>query len=183
MWARIVGFVLRWVPHFEAPAVSGPKCAPRNTLWRLRRFKVWHPDSSFEQRQSTRVVAFVLIAAALALAGCGAAREPMRFADENHVRPALQTEAAFDGAVALAAERHYDRAADQFAPLVGAYEAAGLRDRAAESLFWLAYCHEKLGLVTRAQAEYRRVVDTYPNAAAARQASDRASRMVLPKVP
>jgi len=128
---------------------------------------------------------WVLGLMALAVAGC-AARGPY----DHRFRPGAvrrDLDAGFDEAVALAADGRYDPAAERFGRLAEMYEyeqqseavpdAAGQPDtralgrgRAAEAVFWLGYCREKQGLADEAAKHYRRVIDEYGGAPAARQA-------------
>ena len=61
--------------------------------------------------------------------------------------------------------------------LAAGYEGAQERARAAECVFWLGYCHEKLNRTEEALGEYRRVSSRCAGTAAARQAGERAARL------
>ncbi|MBN2581910.1 MAG: tetratricopeptide repeat protein [Planctomycetes bacterium] len=80
---------------------------------------------------------------------------------------------AFEAAVALAAELKYADAAQAFARLVPRLEAVAAWPQAAESMFWLGYCREKLGNAEEAVKAYRRLQEVYPRAPAAKQAETR----------
>lgn len=83
----------------------------------------------------------------------------------------------FDQALALVAQLCYDEAADRLSPLVETFDAAGDPARAAEAMFWLAYCHEKQGRTDRAASLYQNVIRSFPATPAARQAADRLTRL------
>jgi TolA-binding protein len=83
----------------------------------------------------------------------------------------------FDLAVALVAQLRYDEAADMLSSLPEAFDAASDPARAAEAMFWLAYCHEKRGRTDPAASLYHNVIRSFPGTPAARQAADRLSRL------
>ncbi len=88
---------------------------------------------------------------------------------------------AFNEAVARVAELRYDEAAESFARLIERFESVEDRARAAEAMFWLAYCHEKQGRIAEATALYNRLLQAHPRAPACRQAKQRLS--LLPNHP
>ncbi|MDK1032457.1 MAG: tetratricopeptide repeat protein, partial [Planctomycetia bacterium] len=110
----------------------------------------------------------------LVAGGCAAGQVVM-FRVHRHT--SVDADIDFDEAVALTAELRYDEAAEKFSSLVKVFEASGRRSRAAEAMFWQAYCHEKRGDAARARKLYRLVVSRYAETAASRQASARLSRM------
>jgi TolA-binding protein len=112
----------------------------------------------------------LLVLVACALAGCGA--RGLEVAPTAN-RAAGDAERQFADAVDLVANLHYAEAAERFVELAALFEDLGHRPRAAESLFWLGYCREKQGLAAEAEAAYHRVVLTYAETPAARQASER----------
>jgi len=142
----------------------------------------------------------VALAAGVALSGC-AARQPSRSVLPFQPDAARRDlDAGFDEAVALAAEGRYDAAAERFTRLARMYEyqppgqaapdtAGGTdardlrRGRAAEAVFWLGYCREKQGLLDDAAALYRRVIDAYGDAPAARQARLRLGHLAAGRNP
>jgi tetratricopeptide (TPR) repeat protein len=83
----------------------------------------------------------------------------------------------FDEAVAEIARLEYAAAADKLTRALPAYERMGDRARAAETLFWLGYCHEKEQLTEEARRCYGRLVAEYPGSRAAEQARLRLGRM------
>lgn len=93
------------------------------------------------------------------------------------VRLSKQREAALAKAVELVTELKYAEAAEKLAPLVKGFDAIGNLTRAAEAMFWTAYCHEKLDRRTQADDLYRLVVRKYPQTPASRQAAERLSRL------
>lgn len=116
----------------------------------------------------------VLLFAAAALVGCGSADRvaaPFAAADIT----ADNAEQQFAAAVDLVANLRYREATVRFVRLIAVFEdpAVADRSRAAESTFWLGYCHEKLGDNEKAIAQYRRVLAFYGDLPAARQASQR----------
>ena len=83
-----------------------------------------------------------------------------------------------DEVIALVAQLRYDEAADRLSPLVETFDAAGDPARAAEAMFWLAYCQEKRGRTDPAASLYQNVIRSFPGTPAARQAADRLSRLI-----
>jgi len=123
-----------------------------------------------------RAVNWLLIAVAATAPGCAAYDQYyMETSTARAARPV--EEAAFQKAVALVAELHYEEAAEELLPLAAAFEEAGDRSRAAEALFWVAFCREKQGRTDEATAGYDRVVRRYLQTVAARQAAARLSRL------
>jgi tetratricopeptide (TPR) repeat protein len=121
----------------------------------------------------------VLAASAAALpAGCAAPSFGL-FQD----RPSAKVSVAdsdrqtFDEGVALASQLRYADAAEKFSRVLGRFSAVGDRTRAAETMFWLGFCHEKQGRVDQAKGFYNRLMDLYADTAAARQASKRMVRL------
>ena len=92
------------------------------------------------------------------------------------VRLSRQQEAALAKAVELVTELKYTEAAEKLAPLVKDFDAVGSLTRAAEAMFWTAYCHEKLDHRTQAEELYRFVVRKYPQTRASGPASAGLSR-------
>jgi TolA-binding protein len=137
--------------------------------------------TSAPARFTVRVLATLTLCLLALAAGSCSATSPLGHYSENafgtpKAAPSA-ADPAFDAAVNLVAERQYARAAEEFAVLADAYEAAARRERAAECLFWQAFCHEKLDRAAEALAEYRRVQATYPDTPAAQQAAARAARL------
>jgi TolA-binding protein len=123
------------------------------------------------------ILGLVAIAMALLPAGCGsAARE-----QELHARPAArglpQAEADYDAALALIARQRFNEAGLKLIGLDERFERAGDTGRAAQSMFWLAYCYEKLDRTAEAAELYGRVTQRYPDTPAARQAAERLARL------
>ena len=118
-------------------------------------------------------------AALAALAGCASVSAPLKPARAPVVAMAAQTPAVtdLDRAVALTAELRYAEAAREFVALEKVCRAGGDAPRAAESAFWLGFCHEKLGRFDEAAEVYRRTQQEYPRTRAARQAGERLSRL------
>ena len=119
-----------------------------------------------------------------AMGGCGMDMAPLPGMTMNAWRhqPNVLVETpdrnAFDKGVALASELRYAEAEAQFAKVLAWYEATGDTKRAAETMFWLAFCHEKQGRIVRARKLYGRVIKEHAKAPAARQAADRMERLV-----
>ena len=116
---------------------------------------------------------WILAAVWLVAGGCAGQAATSRAVRHTSVDADIE----FDVAVALTAELRYDEAAEKFSSLVKVFEASGKRSRAAEAMFWQAYCHEKRGDAARARKLYRLVASRYEETAASRQASARLSRM------
>lgn len=113
-----------------------------------------------------------LVLAAMAAGGCAAANA---LPGARLTSDMAGAEREFEAAMALVANLRYEEASLAFAPLVERFESAETADRprAAESTFWLGYCHEKLGAGAKAATSYRRVLERYPDLPAARQAEQR----------
>ena len=88
-------------------------------------------------------------------------------------------ESAFNEALALVADLRYSQATAKLIPLIEAFELVGQQNRAAQATFWVGYCHEKQGQEDEAVDSYNRVVRTYPQTSASRQATERLSRMAI----
>ncbi|HAU37279.1 MAG TPA: hypothetical protein DCX07_06130 [Phycisphaerales bacterium] len=121
------------------------------------------------------------IVAAL-LAGCQAAPQLIVPPGDGTTEPARaigpgQAEADFDEAVAMTARGEYDAALSPFRRALAGYDAFGPAQRAAECLFWLGFCHEKLQRRTEAEAHYRQLLTHYAAYRAARLAEARLLRM------
>ena len=86
----------------------------------------------------------------------------------------------FDEAVAMASHLEFARAAGRFASLVDMFEASGEDRRAAEVVFWLAYCREKQGRTEEAGLLYQRVLRKYADAPASREAERRLGALSQP---
>ncbi len=88
----------------------------------------------------------------------------------------------FDEAIALMADLQYEQAADKFGKVVNPLDEAGDVRRAAEAIFWFAYCREKLANIkTGMKAKYldsatklyKRLLEKYPKSVAADRATKR----------
>lgn len=86
----------------------------------------------------------------------------------------------FDEAVAMASRLEFARAAGRFASLVDTFEASGEDNRAAEAVFWLAYCREKQGRTKEAGLLYQRVLRKYAESPASREAERRLGALSQP---
>ncbi|HUS47114.1 MAG TPA: tetratricopeptide repeat protein [Phycisphaerae bacterium] len=103
-------------------------------------------------------------------------REPIALAG-------VQDAATLEQAVAMIAESRHAEAAAQLAPLSERFHSRNEAKRAAESMFWLGYCYEKLGRPNEAAGLYGRVVQEYPQQPASRQAGLRLSQIPKPDQP
>ena len=127
-----------------------------------------------------RATRWAVVAAAVAMAGCN-----MMSSRENMLRPSKKPDTPrrysararpnYDAAVALTAERKYGDAAAKFVQLLPIFETEENHPRAADTLFWLGYCSEKLSRSNEARQYYRRVLKEYPQTPAARTAELRLS--------
>lgn len=125
-------------------------------------------------------VSLILAAWSLSILGCAVSnlyhapdmREAsgIRFVDKRN-------EADFDRAVELVAQLRYEEAAGEFLPLIKMFEEDSKDNRAAEAMFWLAYCSEKQDQKAKAARLYKELVRKYPGAPASRNASGRLSRL------
>ena len=112
-----------------------------------------------------------LAIAAAALGGCSA--EMQRMAGRLPPRAMQGDVAAFDEAIALTVNFEYEAAAARFQQVLPRFEAAGDARRAAESMFWLAFCRERQGRTAQARGLYDRVVKKYPRQQVAETAQQR----------
>ncbi len=111
---------------------------------------------------------------AAALAGCAMSPQPSVGMSRRLPPRAMQRDvAAVDEAIALAANSEYEAAAARLQQALPRFEAAGDDRRAAESMFWLAFCREKQGQTYQARSLYKRVAEKYPRQAAAGKARQR----------
>jgi len=118
--------------------------------------------------------AIALLTAAAALGGCAAMDSPTaRMARRLPTRATQGDVACFDEAIALAVNADYAGAAGKLQQVLPRFEAAGDDRRAAESMFWLAFCREKQGRTDVARGLYGRVTKQYPRQAAAGKARQR----------
>jgi TolA-binding protein len=109
------------------------------------------------------------------MAGCGMAQQ---YEARPHAALGLpQAEADYDAALALIAKQHFNEAGLKLLGLSDRFERAEDTGRAAQSMFWLAYCYEKLERTGEATELYGRVTQRYPDTPAARQAAERLARL------
>ena len=104
-------------------------------------------------------VRFAIVAAltaAAALTGCNAKGEYSR--DELPPRATQRDVATLEEAVALAMNFEYAIATGKLLQVAPRFEAAGDKRRAADSLFWLGFCHQKQGKSAEARQVYTTVV-------------------------
>jgi tetratricopeptide (TPR) repeat protein len=92
----------------------------------------------------------------------------------------MEDTAAFEEGVSLASQLKYAEAEQKFSTVLGWYEAAGDRPRAAETKFWLAFCQEKQGRTAEAKGLYSHILRKYRDTPAARQAAERLNRLPAP---
>ena len=130
--------------------------------------------------QTARKVLVLLVCAAgaAALVSCANMSNPM-FAPPStqpqspNTHLASSTDPTLETAIAMVMDGKYADASKILEPLIVACETSGDLRQAAESTFWLGYCKEKSGKSAEAAAFYRRVIERYPQTAAARTAQDR----------
>ncbi len=139
---------------------------------------------------SARAISILMLAALAASAGCSAG--PWAYYSPARAGGAAQRELAgaagqgvaeFNSGLALAAELRYQEAGEAFARALQAFQSAGDDARAAESLFWVAYCYEKRDRPQEAAIFYKRVLDRYRRTPAARQSELRLDRLPQPGKP
>ena len=80
--------------------------------------------------------------------------------------------ATLEEAVALAMNFEYAIATGKLLQVAPRFEAAGDKRRAADSLFWLGFCHQKQGKSAEARQVYTTVVQKYPREQAAGKARE-----------
>ncbi len=127
----------------------------------------------------------LLLAAALPVGCMGKqAREP---SPDARYRPATYADvevlSTFNKAVLAAADGHYPEAVSLFEEASRQFKLQGDLARAAEAVFWIGYCYEKQSRPTEAAKFYRRVMETYPNTRASRQAQERQRVSQSPPTP
>lgn len=138
-------------------------------------------------RARTRHLLLLVTAAAL-IGGCAQSAPGDRAVQPAEVVPPIVSVApadavkTFDEGIALVADLEYEEAADRFSRVVNPLDEAGDKRRAAEAIFWFAYCREKLANIkTGMKAEYldsatklyERLIEYYPKSAAAARATKR----------
>ena len=136
--------------------------------------------SSFAQ-----AMAWLVIAAAAA--GCGQANFAMFSADAAPAKhaPTGQINRADQVALSEAVAsifrtenpNRYEEASVKLAAIYPRFEAAGATGEAAETMFWLAYCHENSGRKDYAAEFYDKIVRDYPQTRAAEEAKLRRARI------
>jgi hypothetical protein len=128
--------------------------------------------------------ATILFALAAAVGGCSAQmnRSP-GLGYEAVTLLGSKNVAGLDEAVAMVSQLRYGEAAEKFTMLAGRFETAGDQRRAAESMFWLGYCHEKLGRTKDAGDCYQKVLGKYSATPAAARAAERVGNLVTPYKP
>ena len=137
---------------------------------------------------SAKATAILWIACAAGAIGCAAmdyqsARAPEAGTAVGPERAGAQRLAEFNAAIGLVAELRFREAAEGFARVLQAFEAAGDDARAGEATFWMGYCYEKRDRPEEAAAFYRRVASRYGHTPAAAQAAQRLSRLRRPGAP
>jgi TolA-binding protein len=107
--------------------------------------------------------------------GNGGAQERMAIGanDEDAQQDQADRKEQFQKAMRLIESFEYDRARQILSGLVEPFGKAGQIERAAESLFWTAYCFEKTREVDDATTLYRRVVKDFPQTRSAGTARQR----------
>ena len=111
------------------------------------------------------LAAWGLVAACVMLGACAAGK----FGMSDRCTP--QNRAQLDGAIELAAEGEYAQAQTILVPLS---EACGVRaPEAAQTMFWLAYCQEKLGQYPAAWRSYHGAIARDPLSELASRAHER----------
>lgn len=85
--------------------------------------------------------------------------------------------AEYDAALALIADLQYAGAAEKLTGLIPRFESAGDARHAAEAMFWLGFCREKLGDAPAARQLYNDVIRRFGDSSAAQQARQRLEAM------
>ncbi len=139
-----------------------------------------------------KLIHCLLLAIVLSLVGCGAMgsysylpskSDRMSNMATHGEASAQRLDSEFNEGLALVADLRYSQATAKLIPLIEAFEVVGQQDRAAETTFWVGYCHEKQGQKDEAIDYYNRVIRTYPQTSAYRQATERLSRLTVRTVP
>ena len=135
---------------------------------------------------------WLVVMVGIMLAGCASPEGQLRWEiapEIGEVEPApVESELSYrsamlvdelDAAVRVIVDLQYEAAAAKLEPLEPQF--VGQRDRAhaAEALFWLGYCREKLAHPEEAQLTYQRVVTEYGDQPSARHARRRIERLKL----
>lgn len=135
-----------------------------------------------------KILQVIILAAAVSavFGGCGVPEsgnlgQPVR--NPLSVDPASPTSADQDSlsqfreAVNMVADLKYEAALPKLLTVSIDLEGEGDRARAAEAMFWLGYCHEKLNRHQDALDTYARIIKDYPATTAAKQANLRLTRL------
>ena len=131
-----------------------------------------------------RIAIACLFVVSAAITGCGSPVFSGHLATpEVHVRNGAdvsvtpEDQARFHAAKDLIMELKYAEAEDMLEDLMKKFEQGGSFNCAAESIFWLGYCAEKLSRPTDAVLRYQDVRERYPNTRAAEQAEIRMAQI------
>ena len=87
--------------------------------------------------------------------------------------PAAQAVKVFNQALGLVTDLRYQEAGVKVQSVVDPLDEAGDHRRAAEAVFWLAYCREKMRYLDSASKLYKRLIEKFPDSAAAARGKDR----------
>ncbi len=137
-------------------------------------------------RLANTVMVIAVAAAAAVMSGCNARQleKAIINPDANGGTPATSLMSSeqdsveqFNEAVGMVADLQYEAALPKLLTVSIDLEAAGDQARAAEAMFWLGYCHEKLDHNQDALDTYTRIIRDYPMTTAAREASARLTRL------
>lgn len=122
-------------------------------------------------------------------ASAGPDSRNMKSAELADLLPAAKDRSESPGPEALtdtlgeALSGDYDKAAGTFQRLSAAYASAGDKARAAEALFWYAYCRQRQGRRDEARKAYGQVMQRYPDTPAGRQALGARTRLDAERLP
>lgn len=84
---------------------------------------------------------------------------------------------SFEEAIGLVSESKYAEAEIKFRQSLVWFQAAGDKNRSAECMFWIGFCHEKQGRADEARVQYDKVIRDYPGTPAASMAAQRMGRL------
>ena len=87
--------------------------------------------------------------------------------------PAEKAVKLFEEALDLVTDLQYQQAGEKFRRVVDPLDEVGDHRRAAEAVFWLAYCREKQRYLPAAAKLYKRLIEKFPDSPASRRAAER----------
>ena len=130
-------------------------------------------------RPSKNAIILLLIALlAAATCGCSAISDHLAFSSFGAKTKSISANVvAFNAAVEMVSELQYAKAMVEFEQVLPGLQDASDHRRAAEAMFWLGFCSEKLGRPTKAISHYDSMIRRYSDSPASSRARARLSQL------